>query len=121
MIVLVVDRYKALKRSALGVRMTRYTLGSLVAAATSAVVFAVLYALGASTNVCSVSAFVAGAVPNWILNRRWAWRLRGRVAVGREVFACIAVAALMRRLTVKNDVPMSAVGDNTLSAKRMRN
>jgi len=29
--------------------------------------------------------------------------------------------ALMRRLTVQNDVPMSAVGDNTLSAKRMRN
>jgi putative flippase GtrA len=92
--VLVVDRYKALNRSTLGVRMTRYTLGSLVAAATSAVVFAVLYALGASTNVCSVSAFVAGAIPNWILNRRWAWRLRGRVAVGREVFAYIAVAAV---------------------------
>jgi len=88
------ERIKRARSSALGVRMTRYTIGSLVAAATSAVVFAVLYVVGASTTACSVVAFVAGAVPNWILNRRWAWALKGRIAFGREVLAYVIVSAL---------------------------
>jgi putative flippase GtrA len=74
--------------------MTRYTIGSIVAAVTSAVVFAILYVFGASTTACSVVAFVAGAVPNWVLNRRWAWAIRGRVAFGREVCAYVIVSAL---------------------------
>src|SRR5690242_9019710 len=74
--------------------MTRYTIGSIVAAATSAAVFAILYVLGASTALCSVVAFVAGAVPNWVLNRRWAWAIRGRVAFGREICAYVIVSAL---------------------------
>jgi putative flippase GtrA len=88
------DRLHSLRRSALGVRITRYTLGSVVAAATSAVVFAGLYVLGLSTAACSVIAFVAGAVPNWILNRRWAWSVQGKIAIGREVIAYVAVSVL---------------------------
>ena len=83
-----------LQRSALGGRITRYTLGSVVAAATSAIVFALLYVLGVGTTVCSVAAFVAGAVPNWVLNRRWAWKVQGRIAVGREVVAYVVVSVL---------------------------
>jgi putative flippase GtrA len=78
----------------LGVRVTRYTIGSAVAAATSAVVFAIAYVMGASTTACSVTAFVAGAVPNWVLNRRWAWKVSGRVAFGREVIAYVAISVL---------------------------
>jgi putative flippase GtrA len=87
-------RIKRWRRSALGVRVTRYTIGSIVAALTSAVVFALLYVLGLSTTACSVVAFVAGAVPNWILNRRWTWAIKGRVAFGREVVAYVIVSAL---------------------------
>ena len=83
-----------LRRSALGGRITRYTLGSVIAAATSAVVFALLYVLGVGTTACSVVAFVAGAIPNWILNRRWAWKVQGRIAIGREVVAYIVVSVL---------------------------
>jgi putative flippase GtrA len=74
--------------------MTRYTVGSIVAALTSAVVFAVLYVIGVGTMACSVVAFVAGAIPNWILNRRWAWRVQGKIAIGREVIAYIVVSVL---------------------------
>jgi putative flippase GtrA len=88
------DRYRRLRGSALGTRITRYTIGSLVAAATSAVVFAILYVLGVGTTACSAFAFVAGAIPNWILNRRWAWAVKGRIAFGREVLAYIVVSAL---------------------------
>ncbi len=83
-----------LQRSALGGRITRYTLGSAIAAATSAVVFALLYVIGVGTTACSVAAFVAGAIPNWILNRRWAWKVQGRIAIGREVIAYIIVSAI---------------------------
>jgi di/tricarboxylate transporter len=77
------ERFTRMRRSALGVRITRYTIGSIIAAATSAVVFAVLYVLG-----------VAGAVPNWTLNRRWAWQVKGRIAFGREIVAYVVVSAL---------------------------
>jgi putative flippase GtrA len=86
--------FQALRRSALGGRITRYTLGSVVAAITSGIVFAILYVLGVGTTACSVAAFIAGAVPNWILNRRWAWKVQGRIAFGREVVAYIIVSAL---------------------------
>jgi putative flippase GtrA len=65
-----------------------------VALATSVVVFALLYVLGAGTTVCSVTAFVAGAIPNWILNRRWAWKVRGRVSIAREIVGYIVVSVL---------------------------
>ena len=66
----------------------------MVAAGTSAVVFPILYVLGFSTTVCSIAAFVAGAIPNWTLNRRWTWKVEGRVAFGREVIAYIIISGM---------------------------
>jgi putative flippase GtrA len=91
-----------LRHSPLGARITRYTLGSIVAAATSAIVFALMYVLGASTTACSVTAFVAGAIPNWVLNRRWAWQVQGRIAFGREIVAYIIVSAVTLFLTTES-------------------
>lgn len=78
------------------VRVWRYTASSVIAAATSVVVFAVVYSLGGGTVAANVLAFVAGAVPNWVLNRSWAWQRRGRVHVGREVllYAVVSLASL---------------------------
>ncbi len=74
-------------------RIARFAVSSLVAAGTSAVVFPILYVLGFSTTVCSIAAFVAGAIPNWTLNRRWTWKVEGRVAFGREVLAYVLISA----------------------------
>jgi putative flippase GtrA len=79
-------------RTLLERRLARFAVSSMVAAATSAVVFAVLYVLGASTTACSIAAFFAGAVPNWTLNRRWTWKVEGRVAFGREILAYLIVS-----------------------------
>jgi len=91
------DRLAALVRSPVAGRITRYTLGSGVAATVSAIVFAVMYALGIDTTVSSVAAFVAGALPNWVLNRRWAWRRKGPVKFGKEVggYAATSIACLI--------------------------
>jgi putative flippase GtrA len=88
-----------MRRSPLGARLTRYTIGSIVAAATSAIVFALLYVMGVGTTACSVIAFIAGAVPNWVLNRRWAWKVRGQVAVMREVVAYVSISVIQLVLT----------------------
>lgn len=86
-------RIQDLKRRILGRRVARFAISSLVAAGTSAIVFPILYVLGASTTTCSVAAFAAGAIPNWTLNRRWTWKVEGRVAFGREILAYIVVSA----------------------------
>jgi putative flippase GtrA len=65
-------------RTALSTRFTKYALGSVVAFILSNVAFALFYVMNASTTVDSVAGFVAGAIPNWILNRRWAWQRHGR-------------------------------------------
>jgi putative flippase GtrA len=107
----ITNRYHALRNSRLGVRLanspigvritrsplrgriTKFAISSAFAATTSAIVFPVLYVLGASTTVCTVIAFFAGAIPNWTLNRRWTWRVEGRVAFGREIFAYLVLSA----------------------------
>ena len=82
-----------LRRFVLERRIARFAISSLVAAGTSAVVFPIMYVLGASTAACSICAFAAGAIPNWTLNRRWTWQVEGRVAFGREIVAYILVSA----------------------------
>jgi putative flippase GtrA len=84
-------------------RIAGYSAGSLVATATSE--FAFLVTLGwlhAGTTWASAAGFVGGAIPNYILNRRWAWsERRGRdrttemvlyMAIALSSFAASAVA-----------------------------
>jgi putative flippase GtrA len=84
-----------LRESALARKVTRYAIGSVVALVTSVVVFALLYVTHVGTTVCSIAAFVAGALPNWVLNRRWAWKIRGKVNFWREVFAYVVISVLV--------------------------
>jgi putative flippase GtrA len=86
------DLYTRLRASAHAGKITRYAIGSVIALVTSVVVFALMYVLGINTTICSIGAFIAGAVPNWILNRRWAWKIRGQVSIMREVFGYILIS-----------------------------
>jgi putative flippase GtrA len=78
------------------VKVTRYAIGSVVALATSVIVFALLLDAGVGTTADSILAFIAGALPNWILNRRWAWERTGEMDVAREVvgYTLISLIAL---------------------------
>ena len=81
-------------RTALSTRFTKYALGSVVAFISGNVAFALFYVLGASTTACSVVGFMAGAIPNWILNRRWAWQQQGRPPA-RQVIGYIGVSIIV--------------------------
>jgi putative flippase GtrA len=67
-------------------KLLRYFTGSVVATLCSEVVFVVLYGLlGVGTTWSSVLSWLAGAVPNFWLNRNWAWQRSGRPSLRREV------------------------------------
>ncbi len=72
-------------------RVGRYTAGSVVAGIVSEVAFLAVYGSGlAGTRVATVVAFLAGAVPNYFLNRRWAWGRTGRAHPVRELLPYVA-------------------------------
>jgi putative flippase GtrA len=82
----------------LTVRFVRYSIGSIVAIVTSEVAFVACYGSGLmGTTAASVVAFFAGAVPNYVLNRSWAWERRGRPRIGREVilYALVSLVSLI--------------------------
>jgi putative flippase GtrA len=86
----------------------RYAAGSLVATGCSEVVLVVGYALvGLGPQAAAVVAWVAGAVPNYLLNRRWAWRGCGRAAVLRQLVPywviTLGTAALAISMTTAAD------------------
>jgi putative flippase GtrA len=83
-----------LTRTALSARFTKYALGSVVAFVSGNVAFVLLYVMNASTTACSVAGFIAAAIPNWILNRRWAWKQKGR-APARQIIGYIGVSIVV--------------------------
>jgi putative flippase GtrA len=92
-------RWAALRNDPLTRRVTGYSAGSAIAAVTSELAFAAAYGWGhAGTTAASAIGFLGGAVPNYLLNRRWAWRddRRGR-SRGQEIalYTAVAVASFV--------------------------
>jgi putative flippase GtrA len=80
----------------------RYTGASVVAGIISEVVFVVTYWFAAVPLVASLIAFVAGAVPNYLMNRFWAWQRNGRPDRTREVlpYAAIVIVTALTAILV---------------------
>jgi putative flippase GtrA len=89
------DLYTRVRGSAYAGKMTRYAIGSVVALSTSVIVFAVMDWLGIHTAIDSAAAFIAGAIPNWVLNRKWAWKMEDRADFMREIVAYIVISLLV--------------------------
>ena len=86
-----------LTRTPFSAKMTKYALSSVIAFALSNIAFAASYALsGGETTVPSIIAFFAAAIPNWIMNRRWAWQQTGRAPVKQMVsYAAVSAGVLL--------------------------
>ena len=88
-----------LTRTPFSAKMTKYALSSVIAFVLSDIAFALCYALsGGQTTVSSVIAFFSAAIPNWIMNRRWAWQQTGR-APKKQMISYAAVSALVLFVT----------------------
>lgn len=73
-------------------RVARYAGGSVVATVCSEVTLVLLYGPAhVDPAWAAVLAWVAGAVPNYWLNRSWAWERRGRPSLRHEVLPYVAI------------------------------
>jgi putative flippase GtrA len=82
----------------LGPKLFRYFTGSLVATGCSEATFVLLYGpAGMGTAWSSVLSWLAGAIPNFWLNRNWAWQRTGRPSLRREVapYAAVVIVTLL--------------------------
>ncbi len=88
-----------LTRTPFSAKMTKYALSSVIAFLLSDIAFAACYAIfGGQTTVSSVIAFFAAAIPNWIMNRRWAWQQTGR-APKKQMISYASVSAVVLLVT----------------------
>jgi putative flippase GtrA len=80
---------------------TRYTVASLLATGISQVVLLVVYWVWESDAMtASTIAFLVGAVPHFLLIRRWAWGNKGTVGRNKEIVAYVVVTAAGGALSI---------------------
>ncbi len=63
----------------------------MIAGLISEATFALCFWLGSSATAASLIAFVAGAVPNYLMNRYWAWQRRDRIGGARELVPYLVI------------------------------
>ena len=88
-------------------RVVGYSAGSVIAAITSEAAFLLVYGpAGLGPAVASAAGFVGGAIPNYILNRRWAWSdRRGRSRRSEIIlYAVVAVSSYLAAVLVTRRV-----------------
>lgn len=71
--------------------LTRFALASAVATGVSQLVFLATYVLGAAPTVATVLAWIAGVIPNFLLNRR-TWGGGGQAALRGEILRYLAIS-----------------------------
>jgi putative flippase GtrA len=89
-------RFGAVRQHAMVRKITGYSAGSVIAAFTSELCFAGAFgALHTGTTLASLIGFIGGAVPNYVLNRRWAWKDRGGRSRRDEIllYALVSLAS----------------------------
>jgi putative flippase GtrA len=76
----------------------KYSASSVIATVVSQVAFALCYWFGTAAIVATLVAWLAGAVPNYVLNRRWTWGRSGQklpytiIVVGSAVTAAVVTS-----------------------------
>ncbi|MGW7681286.1 GtrA family protein [Kribbella sp. NPDC054772] len=78
----------------------KYSASSVVATVVSQLAFALCYWFGTAALVATLVAWLAGAVPNYVLNRRWTWGRSGqKLPYTLIVIGSAVTAALVTSLT----------------------
>jgi putative flippase GtrA len=94
-----------LRGSPLVRRVTGYSAGSVIAAFTSELAFAGVYGWAhAGTTWSSFAGFIGGAIPNYFLNKRWAWQDRRGRSRRQEIllYAAVSIASFLVSIVVTN-------------------
>jgi putative flippase GtrA len=79
----------------LGSKLLRYLGSSVVATVCTEVTFVLLYGpFHVGTTSASLLAWLAGAIPNYWLNRRWAWQRTGRPRFRTELLPYLTIVLM---------------------------
>lgn len=111
-------RLAGLRQSPFVRKVTGYSAGSVIAAFTSEIAFAGSFgALHVGTTLASLIGFVGGAIPNYFLNKRWAWKDQGTRSRRDEIllYALVSIAAFAASAVVTDYAERYA---RTLTATR---
>ena len=103
-------------------KVLRYAAGSVLATVCSEVAFLVLYGgVHSTAAVASVVGWLAGALPNYWLNRTWTWGRRGRPSLLREVLPYVAIilATVVIAVVTTSYVDGALTDSQTSSALRV--
>ena len=77
------------------IKVLRYASGSVVATVCSELTFVVVYGpLHVGPAWSSFLAWLAGAVPNYWLNRSWTWQRQGRPSLRHEILPYLVIIGL---------------------------
>ncbi|MGH3496123.1 MAG: GtrA family protein [Nocardioidaceae bacterium] len=98
-----------------GGKILRYATGSVVAAVASEAVFLLMFGgLHASPVWSTALGWLAGAVPNFWLNRTWTWRVGGRPRFRDEVlpYVVIIVVTLVAATVATSEVDQRLAGSH---------
>jgi putative flippase GtrA len=90
--------WRWLTRTPFSAKMTKYALSSGIAFMLGNLTFAFCYWLSLGTTIPSVLAFFAAAIPNWLMNRRWAWQQKGRAPM-KQMISYAAVSGMVLLIT----------------------
>jgi len=112
----VAERFAAMREARAGLvrRVLRYGTGSIVATVCSQATFLILYGpVHASTTASSTLAWLAGAIPNYWLNRSWTWGRRGRPSLTRELLPYAGIILGTLGLAIIATAAVAAALDGT--------
>ncbi len=112
---------RALIRSRLARLFTRFTAGTIVSTACSQLAFVLLFGvLDAPTAVSGAGAFLAGAVPNFLIHRFWTWQRSGPVGMRRELLPYLGVIAFSGLVAVGITTGVDRLIGSAITAHAMR-
>lgn len=109
-------------RRELGGRVLRYAAGSVVAASCSEAAFLLVYGpLHATPALAAGIGWLAGAVPNYWLNRSWTWRRTGRPSLTRELlpYASIVLGTLLLAVVATSIADAALTGGGASTGLRV--
>ncbi len=103
-------------------KVFRYAAGSVVATVCSEAAFLLVYGvIHATPAVASGVGWLAGAVPNYWLNRTWTWRRRGKPSLTGELlpYVAIVLGTLLLATIATSAVDSALTGDQVAQGVRV--
>ncbi len=112
---------RRLASSRLARLFTRFAAGTAVSTACSQLVFVLLFGVfAASAMVSGAVAFVAGAVPNFLIHRFWTWRRGGPVRIRRELVPYLGVIIISGLVAIGMTTSVDQLIGQTIDDRALR-